>query len=80
MTMKSTVSLALAATLGASLMAAPAFADKLQKPRFGSNPDKVQDYTHEQVRKKQVRQTQRSGGPFQAMFHPLTSAWNQYTR
>ncbi len=68
----------LAGAIGASLLAAPAFAYE-QKPNWAANETVKNDYTHEKVRKQQVRQTRRSG-PFKPIFHPLTSAWNKVVR
>lgn len=80
MSIKSTLGLALAATLGASLMVSPAVSEPVEKPKFGATDRQLDAYTREKVRERQVQQTRRSGGPLEAVFHPLTGAWNQYVR
>lgn len=74
---KSIVRIALAGAVGAVLVVSPAFAAK--KPKWGDDADKKQQYTHEQVRKKQVRAN--AHRPFyQPIFHPLVGKNGFFTK
>lgn len=73
------VSTVLAGALGASLLSAPPAFAYQQKPKWGDSETRKELYTHERVRKQQVRQVRRTG-PFKPIFHPLTNAWNKAVR